>query len=87
VYFDEYGAKLGAATTGPQKSAWQAGVYRRDFQNGIILVNPKGNGTRTVNLGGTFRKLKGTQAPSINNGALVTSVTLKDRDGIVLLRQ
>jgi len=87
VYFDEYGAKLGAATTGPQKSAWQAGVYRRDFQNGIILVNPKGNGARTVNLGGTFRKLKGTQAPSINNGALVTSVTLKDRDGIVLLRQ
>jgi hypothetical protein len=86
VWFDEYGAKLGAATEGPQRTAWKSGVYRRDFQNGIILVNPKGNGVRTVTLDGSFRKLKGLQAPTVNNGALVTSVTLKDRDGIVLLR-
>jgi hypothetical protein len=86
VHFDEYDAKLGSATSGPQKSAWQSGVYRRDFQNGIILVNPKGNGTRTVTLETNFRKLKGSQAPSVNNGQLVKSVTLKDRDGLILLR-
>jgi len=86
VYFDEYGAKLGSALSGPSKTAWQSGVYRRDFQNGIILVNPKGNGVRTVTLETSFRKLKGTQAPTVNNGATVRSVTLQDRDGIVLLR-
>src|SRR5262249_5459017 len=47
VYFDEYGAKLGSATSSPPTVAWQSGVYRRNFQNGIILVNPKGNGVRT----------------------------------------
>lgn len=87
VWFDEYNAKLGQPTTSPPTAAWQNGVWRRDFTNGIALVNPKGNGARTVQLGGTFVKIKGTQAPSVNNGQTVTSVTLQDRDGIILLRQ
>jgi hypothetical protein len=77
---------LGTATTGPQDAAWSQGVYRRDFANGIVLVNPKGNGAKTVDLGGTFKKINGTQCPSVNSGATVTSVTLQDRDGLVLLR-
>jgi putative glycosyl hydrolase-like family 15 (GHL15) protein len=84
-WFDEYGVKLGAATNGPQTAAWQSGVYRRNFQNGIILVNPKGNGARTVTLEADFVKIKGSQAPSVNNGATVRTVTLNDRDGIILL--
>ena len=87
VWFDEYNAKLGAATAGPPTAAWQKGVWRRDFTNGIALVNPKGNGPQTVTLGGTFVKIKGTQAPSVNSGQSVTTVTLQDRDGIILLRQ
>jgi hypothetical protein len=67
-------------------SAWQNGVYRRNFQNGIVLVNPKGNGTRTVTLETNYVKIRGTQAPSVNSGATVRTVTLKDRDGIILLR-
>ena len=51
-----------------------------------MLVNPSGNGAKTVNLGGTFRKLSGPQDPGTNNGAIVTSVTLADRDGIILSR-
>lgn len=86
VHFDEYDAKLGEPTQSPPTSAWQSGVYRREFQNGIVLVNPKGNGSRTVNLGGTFVKLSGRQAPGVNNGATVTSVTLADRDGLILMR-
>ena len=87
VWFDEYNAKLGQATSAPPTSAWKNGVWRRDFTNGIALVNPKGNGTQTVQLGGTFVKIKGSQDPSVNNGQTVTSVTLQDRDGIILLRQ
>ncbi len=85
--FDEYNANLGMPTSSPPTAAWQSGVYRRDFEGGIVLVNPKGNGSRTVNLGGEFVKIRGTQVPSINNGATVTSVTLADRDGLILLRK
>lgn len=87
VHFDEYDANLGTPTSAPPKSAWQSGVYRRDFENGIVLVNPKGNGSRTVNLGGEFLKISGTQARTVNNGQAVTSVTLADRDGLFLLRR
>jgi hypothetical protein len=86
-WFDEYNANLGAAITPPQTSAWQKGVYRRDFANGIALVNPKGNGSQTVTLETAFVKVKGSQAPSVNDGSTVTQVTLKDRDGIILLRK
>jgi hypothetical protein len=87
VHFDEYDAHLGNPTSAPPTSAWQSGVYRREFQNGIVLVNPKGNGSRTVNLGGEFVRLSGTQVPAVNNGRVVTSVTLADRDGLFLLRR
>jgi Hypothetical glycosyl hydrolase family 15 len=84
-WFDEYNANLGAATTNPPTSAWQNGVYRRDFQNGIALVNPKGNGAQTVTLETSYKRINGSQAPSVNNGQTVTTVTLQDRDGIILL--
>jgi hypothetical protein len=85
-WFDEFNAKLGGAVSKPQVTAWQSGVYRRDFENGIVLVNPKGNGMRTVTLESDFVKLKGSQAPSVNDGSTVRKVTLNDRDGIVLMR-
>jgi Hypothetical glycosyl hydrolase family 15 len=85
-WFDEFDAKLGAATGPVQTSAWQSGVYRRDFENGIVLVNPKGNGQREVTLEADFVKIKGTQDPTVNDGTTVRKVTLKDRDGIVLMR-
>jgi hypothetical protein len=86
TWFDEFNASLGAATSSPPTGAWQNGVYRRDFQNGIALVNPKGNGPQTVTLETTYKHLSGTQVPSINNGQSVTTVTLNDRDGVILLR-
>lgn len=86
VWFDEYNVDLGQALSGPATTAWKSGVYRRDFQNGIALVNPRGNGPVEVDLGEDFRKLTGKQAPTVNNGQVVRKVTLKDRDGIILMR-
>lgn len=96
-WFDELGVNLGQATAGPNNPAngtysngglkvWQNGVWRRDFANGIALVNPKGNGPQTVTLETTYKHFSGTQDPSVNNGQSVTSVTLNDRDGVILLR-
>jgi hypothetical protein len=85
VWFDELDQNLGAAQAAPT-AAWQKGVWRRDFDNGIALVNPKGNGPQTVTLETAYSKIKGTQDPVTNSGQSVTTVTLKDRDGIILLR-
>lgn len=58
IWFDEFdiaGTKntswLGNAIDPPQATPWQNGVYRRRFQNGMVLVNPRGNGDRTVTIG------------------------------------
>lgn len=95
--YDEFSFKLGAPAAGPAGSAsatysnggltvWNQGVWRRDFANGIALVNPKGNGTRTVTLETSYKHLSGTQDPAVNNGQSVTTVTLNDRDGVILQR-
>jgi hypothetical protein len=86
VWFDEYNVNLGQGTF-PPSAAWQQGVWRRDFDNGIVLVNPRGNGTKTVTLETAYIKMNGTQDPGTNNGQTVTTVTLRDRDGIILLRK
>jgi hypothetical protein len=85
-WFDEYDFKLGKAVKPPAIVEWQKGVYRRDFENGIVLVNPKGNGTVEVTLEEDFRRLTGKQDPAVNNGALTRKVVLQDRDGIILKR-
>jgi len=87
-WFDEYDyrGKLGAPTSAPPTVAWQKGVYRRDYANGIVLVNPKGNGPQTVQLETTYQRISGTQAPAVNSGQTVQTLTLQDRDGIMLMR-
>lgn len=62
-----------------------ASLFQRDFENARVVVNatPK---SRTVNLGGTFRRIKGTGQDSINNGASVSSVTVAPYDAAILVR-
>ncbi|MGH8588195.1 MAG: putative glycoside hydrolase [Gammaproteobacteria bacterium] len=92
VWFDEYdlaGSRntswLGNAIDSPQTAPWQNGVYRRRFQNGMVLVNPRGNGDRTVTIGSGYKRFKGKQDTAHNNGLAATSVELADRDGILLV--
>jgi hypothetical protein len=61
-------------------------VYRRRLQNGMVLVNPRGNGNRTVTIGSGYKRFKGKQDPVHNNGQVATTVVLRDRDGILLLK-
>ena len=91
IWFDEYDLAgtantkwLGTAVNGPPTSPWQNGVYRRRFQNGMVLVNPRGNGNRTVTIEPGYRRFLGNQARTINNGNPASSITLQDRDGILL---
>ena len=87
--YDELSFNLGAQVAGPNSTptgtysnsgltVWTQGVWRRDFVNGIILVNPRGNGSQTITLETTYYTLRGVQDPTVNNHSPVTSVTLPD---------
>lgn len=88
--YDEYSASLGSPTNAArnltgQSSPVQPGVWRRDFQNGIALVNSTDR-AQTVDLDGDFERLHGTQDPSVNNGEIGSTVTIPAKDGLILLR-
>lgn len=95
-WFDEYdgGGRgkryLGRASDLRQKAAFDShGVWRRRFQFGDVYWNPRNNGVREVTLPSAMRKIQGRSGfsdTSVNNGQLVTKITLQDRDGVVLLR-
>lgn len=93
-WFDEYDLAgtadttwMGLAVDLPQLEPWQQGVYRREFQTGLALVNPKGNGKKTITLEPGWRRINGVQAPLINNGKLAITITMEERDGIILIRE
>jgi len=90
TWLDEMGFNLGAAIAGPNNptngtysngglTVWQNGVWRRDFQNGIILVNPRGNTAKTVTLEIDVWHLRAStytnQDPTVNNATKVTAGT------------
>lgn len=66
----DLGAPLGA------RYEWK-GLRRRDFERGIVLVNPPDASTKTVSPGGVWKGL---------DGAARTSVAVPEHDGVVLLR-
>jgi len=67
---------------------YQAGassLWRRDFQNGIVLVNPT-ELSLTAPLGDTFRRITGDLAPSVNNGSVSATGTIPPHDALFLIR-
>jgi hypothetical protein len=88
-WYDEYDGGslhkrgwLGSPVTAATKLS--NGVWRRYFSNGVVLNNST-TAAQTVSLGGTYRRLSGSQAPTVNNGASVTSVTIPSGDGLFLV--
>lgn len=60
-------------------------VWRRDFQHGIALNNSTSKPV-SIDLKGRFKRLRGSQNPQVNNGKVVTRVTLAGHDGVILLK-
>jgi hypothetical protein len=84
--FDEYNQPLMRAIDPPQTIAWSNGVYRRRFEGGMALVNPSTSATVTVTIEPGYKSFLGTQDPTVNNGQPKTSITLKPKDGIILVK-
>ncbi len=86
TWFDEFDAPLGRARSEPPQAAWQGGVWRRDYAGGVALVNPT-EAPVTVTVEPGFRRLRGTQAPAVNDGQPAGRITLAAKDGIILVRE
>ncbi|MFA4872453.1 MAG: putative glycoside hydrolase [Patescibacteria group bacterium] len=88
-WYDEYNVNLGNARSNAyavtNKERTLLGVWRRDFEKGIALVNITGV-AQTVIVGSNFKKINGTQDKSVNNGQRVSQITMGAYDGIVLER-
>ena len=89
--YDEYNAYLGQPKGEPEdllnfnNTIIDESVWARDFENGKVLVNSTTE-SQTVKLDGEYEKLHGTQDPAINNGSIVSKVSLPSEDGLILLR-
>jgi hypothetical protein len=59
-------------------------LWRRDFQNGIVLVNPAFT-PMTAPLGQSFRRISGVSDPATNDGAIVTQITVPPSDARFLI--
>jgi len=59
-------------------------VYRRDFRNGMVLVNPWG-AAMDVALGRNYRRILGVADPVRNDGAVVSTITLPPSDAAFLI--
>ncbi len=88
-WYDEYDAKIGepvgAAESQNSKGQFLEDVWRREYSNGIAVVNPTKE-TKTVDLGGEYEKIIGTQDKKVNDGSIVDKVKLGAEDGIVMYK-
>jgi hypothetical protein len=91
-WYDEYDARLGQPLSGamnllaPYDNRLRDGVWRRDFENGVVLVNSTGQ-PRTVSFGEELERLQGAQDRTVNSGLVATSVTVPASDGLILIKR
>jgi hypothetical protein len=89
-WYDEYDVELGtplgdSVPIGTNASRYAAALWRRDFTNGTVVVNSKPT-PQTISLGGDYEKIHGTQDNSVNDGSIISELSLSAHDGIMLLK-
>lgn len=90
-WYDEYGVFLGKPLNSTYNlrdgsTKFAAGLWRRDFQNGVVIVNST-NSAETINFNEEFEKIHGRQDKTANDGSVGQSITLNGREGAILLRR
>lgn len=89
-WYDEYDMKLGHAQSSyynlldVSNDYIKPGLWRRDFDNGVALVNSTTQDQLYVFKNEEFEKLRGQQDAATNNGTKVNYIKLKPSDGIIM---
>ncbi len=91
-WYDEYDSFLGK----PQSKAYNLldhnsqklkdGLWRRDFDKAVVIVNASDQEQDYVFKGESFEKINGQQDRRINNGTKINWLRLAPRDGVILLK-
>lgn len=84
-WFDEYDLRIGKPVDPTPKVPWMNGVYRRNYENAVVLVNPD-TSARAVSVEKGWKRHAGKQVPDVNNGKPATDISLPSRDGLLLVR-
>lgn len=89
-WYDEYDVALGRAESSfynllnNNSDYVEAGLWRRDFENGISIVNSTAKPQLYIFKREQFEKIKGTQDRNMNDGSKVNYVRLNPNDGIIM---
>lgn len=74
VWFDDVHFQMGTTT-----------AYRRDFQNGIVIVNPSNDAWVQVPLDRDYKRIVGVRDPITNDGTVVSVAELQPQDALFLV--
>lgn len=91
-WYDEYDVNLGPAQSAPynllsSRKDIGPGLWRRDFKNGVAIVNSTETKQKFVFAKEELERIRGEQDPAINSGARVNYIELEPSDGIILRKQ
>lgn len=90
-WYDEYETVLGKAVSEPinildkNNKTYKKGLWRRDFENGIVVVNSTDQNQNYAFTDEEFNKIDGRQDRSVNNGAKINLVSIMGQDAVILL--
>lgn len=90
-WYDEYDTYLGGPLNGPvdmndQNSYIEDGVWKREFEFGMVVINASGQRKR-IALSEEYEKIHGIQDPYHNDGSIIDRVYLEPYDGIILTKR
>ncbi len=92
-WYDEYDVSLGKAKSAPYNlldktsSNYKKGLWRRDFEKGIVLVNSTDKEQTYIFKNEEFEKINGSQDRSVNNGSVINFIKIKANDGVILFKK
>ncbi len=90
-WYDEYNVDLGqplgsAYNLDSDSPETQLGIWRRNFEKGVVFVNATANQRTFILENEELEKIIGTQDPVVNDGSLVNYIRLMANDGLVLFK-
>lgn len=87
IRLDDLLEDAGWIAEGDEKEAINSRAYRRDFDNGTVLVNPTDNSVLVYGLGDKiYSKIAGIQDPVHNDGLVIhDTLRVNPKDGYVLI--
>ena len=92
-WYDEYDVYLGKARSRPynlldnNSSDIKPGMWRRDFDNGSVIINSTDKKQRIIFEREVFERIRGSLDSDFNNGQLINWLELEANDAIILLKK